>query len=968
MKDGLLTWQSRLEAHFAGLCKQRLVGKPGHPIYALEHGLSISELNELAELLRSHIKSRRPSRDHALPWIVYAAEIGYEFFGNEYWQTFERRTPGWLEHGERGWIRRCFYSFQERFSGAIPSGAWANQFSIICWPITHAILPRDLQRQLAQVLYDLRHLFSAEFFESPLTLGESIAARSWNSTSRFQNLVQDPKLVGQIAAALLLQGEFGTGSLIHAGTLKRISQDLERERQARHWLRGARRIAQERAKVRGLAFGGHRIFKVGQVEEARAQVVDLGIEPRVVLTPADTNKGVWQVWLEIPDLTHLLLKFPAAKDALTNSRCVVTGASGAPLARGRCLYGTNRVKMGRWPRTDETLLRFERADAHLQFLLRTECLLRPGDIRLLRIASDGLAYESRSLGVRPGQSYVVASTRVGFDDNEYLRPVQLGCDGVHGTLLELPNALTDDWENLLQRIGLGQSKSIEVWPAGLGAVVWDGEGYGEWLASERPCLGVCTDHPVHSLVIALDGSTVDALELSPVEPGTPMFVELPALPVGMHTVRVSSRTDSTVRASALGDLNVVMRVREVLPWSPGVTPQGPLAFQIDPSTPSLEQLWERRVQLTIQGPSCRHVRCKVSLVDNDADHPLHSRTLPSLVFPVGPDQWTAHFERHFASQKQAASAYDIARKCVIEFRADELGGFTVEFDREFVPLRWTLRRESGRYMARLYDDTGDDTKPQVVRVAYETPVVEERLELASRYEIPCTGGMYLARTPGKLAAILTPPTNVGLENLRCEPRIDAPARSLTALQTALTALEDWGNARLPGDFLVKRRRFDVLRALTRHVFGLLGGSNWFQAEEGMRSSRRDLGAFVNAISRRREEDAIGVALERDGTILAESELAERVARFGELVRKYLPIHDKAEAHWYGEFALRLASSPIDLRTWAGEQYENGISYLFMDQTTLARAARYLVLVVDQFLESQTTGSELYAGWDWSWSV
>ena len=39
---------------------------------------------------------------------------------------------------------------------------------------------------------------------------------------------------------------------------------------------------------------------------------------------------------------------------------------------------------------------------------------------------------------------------------------------------------------------------IEVWPVGLGAMTWDGEGRAEWLADERPCLALCADHDLTS--------------------------------------------------------------------------------------------------------------------------------------------------------------------------------------------------------------------------------------------------------------------------------------------------------------------------------------------------------------------------------------------------------------------------------------------------------------------------------------
>jgi hypothetical protein len=56
---------------------------------------------------RLSINSR--SRVLRLPvtgWLgVYSAEIGYEYSGEEYWQTFAERTPGWAGYGDRNFIR-----------------------------------------------------------------------------------------------------------------------------------------------------------------------------------------------------------------------------------------------------------------------------------------------------------------------------------------------------------------------------------------------------------------------------------------------------------------------------------------------------------------------------------------------------------------------------------------------------------------------------------------------------------------------------------------------------------------------------------------------------------------------------------------------------------------------------------------------------------------------------------------------
>jgi len=189
-------WNKRLAEHFGALARDR----QNIPRFALEHGLATAELLALQNELRIHIRSSVPGRNHGLVWVVYAAEIGYGYAGNEYWQTFEEKTPGWTLNGRRDWIRDAFIAFQKEYASAKPSGPWAENFSIIAWPITHAILPRDLQQQLARILYDLRHSFSAELFDEPQRLGEFIAARSWNaSESSSQPGVGTPLLVSRIS-------------------------------------------------------------------------------------------------------------------------------------------------------------------------------------------------------------------------------------------------------------------------------------------------------------------------------------------------------------------------------------------------------------------------------------------------------------------------------------------------------------------------------------------------------------------------------------------------------------------------------------------------------------------------------------------------------------------------------------------------------------------------------------------------
>ena len=68
--------------------------------------------------------------------------------------------------------------------------AWAKNFTIICWPIANAILPKDLQRHLAGVLFEISHLFSPAILSDPLALGALIEAHSEWTNSRFRQFAQ----------------------------------------------------------------------------------------------------------------------------------------------------------------------------------------------------------------------------------------------------------------------------------------------------------------------------------------------------------------------------------------------------------------------------------------------------------------------------------------------------------------------------------------------------------------------------------------------------------------------------------------------------------------------------------------------------------------------------------------------------------------------------------------------------------
>lgn len=965
-------WHARLASHFEALAARRHSGSGTPPVFALEHGLDDAEIEFLSRTVRTYIRSRAPSWQHRLPWIVYAAEFGYGYSGNEYWQSFEAGTPGWKARGDRYWIRKCYRWFQRTYGGANPSGPWAGHFSIICWPITHAVLPKDLQRQLARVLYEIRGSFSQAVFTDPAALGELVTTRSWTASERFQHFVQERQLVGQIAAALLLEGESGTDSLLDAPTLRRISRDLDEERRGREWLRAARSSARERARVRGLAREPSRKTGPRRTEEARAEVAALGIEPRLVLRPGDVEGTSWSVSIEIPDLSSLCRRFPDTQPVLTQSRCRVAGYEGRPIARGRFLYGAQQLSLSRWPDPNEVFLRFEQSHPDLEFILKTECLLRPGPPWLFRIASDGLAYECRGLRVRPGQRYVVLDTQVAaFAD--VVKPVDVECRGTRGTLLELPAAIGSHLEEAIRGLGLTQSRLFEVWPAGLAPVYWDGEGYGEWLAGERPTLGIQNDHALGMIRVSIDGQRASPLELTGVTPGEPIFVKMPPLPIGVHTMRVDTAFVGDANAESLGHLKVAMGVREAPPWHHGVNPSGPLSVRVDPLNPTLEELWDGQIEIEVLGPRGRAVKCEIALLHRGKERPA-ARIVRRLELPITPGKWRSHFENGFRTKKEVQRRYDGAYACRVHFTADELGTFELLCEREFAPLRWAVAgRRNRKPIVQLIDDSGRTEVPRVSHYTLEKPAAEVNLDFSGEYEVSAPGGLFLARQGGFSAGIIVVPRRLqSFGDLTNSPVIPSQPRSLPTVLDALDLGHKWANARSSGDILSVTSRRKTLHVIVRHAVGLIGGEGWAKAEADFEEgSARDLSILVRAVTRRSDELRFASTLAREATGLAQTSTGERVGRFAELVGAHGVLREREgdgrvsrDPEWMAELALRLASNPRDAVAWAAADGRAAVARL-MEVPILARAARFVVLATHNCSDAGATPGEVYAGWAWT---
>ena len=218
-----------------------------------------------------------------------------------------------------------------------------------------------------------------------------------------------------------------------------------------------------------------------------------------------------------------------------------------------------------------------------------------------------------------------------------------------------------------------------------------GRGGVEWTTTDAPCIGLCSDSPTDVLEVALGD---DAVRIECPTPGVPIFLQLPPLARGRHTLRVLSTQRADGSDFTESD-TLTIDAREPRPWNPGSSSASAFYVIAEPSNASLEQLWEGEVAFQVFGSASQRVNSEVSLFERASTGSLLTKHLPPLRPPVSTDAWRTHFDRHFRDREEAQNAYDLAHSCQVHIAAAELGQFTYEAERAFVPLRWVAQRTRG---------------------------------------------------------------------------------------------------------------------------------------------------------------------------------------------------------------------------------------------------------------------------------
>ena len=932
--------QQCVEKHFDTLKRKR--DASGFPVFALEHGLDETNLGQVRSMLHSTLHGR-PSSRYWLLWVVYATELGYGYEGDEYWSSFEEQTPGW-EYQHRTRIKTWFCKFQNTYGGVVPSGPWAEHFSIIAWPITHAILPRYLQLQFAKLLYDLRFRLASRTSLDARSIGRLLAFHASQATKRFGVFLEQEELTGQIVLALL-GGESSEGMLIHSMTLKRIVADLEEVRSARDWLKETRREVSDRFKGIGRGDGSF-LPRLPRNRPTRAfpDVSKLSIRPGLFLRHAGAGK--WSVFLEVKSFRPVAALSNELHSFLGRTRCRLNGADDLK-PTGWLLSGSRKGTLRSWPDPASPLIHFEQSDPVMDHILESECRLHHGSLWLFRLGPDGIARHITSRIVRPDVRYIVVTTAPAPDKLKGITPCDLDCEGVNACRLSMPSSVSAEMTARLASLGLHVARTVRIWPAGLPGRGWDGEGSSEWLTTEAPCFGVDYDHPVESISFRLNDEPETLIHTEGA--GHPLFVRLPRMPAGAHKLVVKSNRApelESVAPTPPAEGFVRLAVRDPEPWTSGVASHSSMIVRVDPDNADLDTFWRNRVKLSVNGPESFAATLRVALQSADGRQVL-SEQVGTMDLPIMPEAWHSRFER-FLKDETHASRYLEAAVCTLTICADALGTCTLRFEHDPVPVRWVIRFQRGNVIIRLVDDSGQEgTDPTVNFHSMERPFESMQLTLdnaRSDCVVEPPGGLFVA-THGRYrdAVFVSAGTaQQGFQGLRVKSHFPESSRSAHALSSYLRLLGRWSDARLFG-FLASIRHHQIMNGAMGALRKVLCGERWMRAEMRFRghpethASLELLAAAVDKHSRFGE-----VLLDRSKT-----DGAVTSAWFVDAASRNNVCRDRD----LSQFALGLASDepPVFAEVIDNPDLEPLLTKL-TDNPAILRSARLLTLILNSASE------------------
>lgn len=842
MSSNLSAYEARLREHFSSLAASKKDLGLSHPVFCLEHCLSASEVNDLGAELSTSLRSvNGMSESFWLSWLVHAVEQGYDFDGLEYWRSFAERTQNWDAYGNRNQLRSWFKKFSKTYSGATPSGSWASHYAYISWPITNALLPRDLQVQLAHSLFNARHHIRRISGMAPSEMGRMVADRTQASTSRYRFFLQQEDLVGHIVHALL-QEDASNQSAIYAPTLSRITTDLNTKGNAREWLNDARRYY---ARISFDLPSPKQTFSSSFDPAPMAALATTYGLDRPLLIPSlslhHVPNGSWSVVALIPSFQTLLNLHPEFRRHLDRVRVIMPAYGPQPSPGISLLSGISprQRTLKAWPPTRECLLQFDLPLPDFDQLVQNECRLEAAVFWLFKQREDGTASHISSLLIRPSAKYILISRDI--RRIAALGPqVVVNCEGVSGVSLEIPSVVDRVLEAKLKGAGLQVQRSAKIEPIGLVPRHWDGELGGEWLTTETPCFSITRDHEFDSYQLVVNGGPAHTVACGTSQ--SSIFL-IENLGVGQHELTISTwRTEASPMGSypkQCGSHILRLHVREPTAWVRGSLCHAAIVVDVNPPSPSMDDFLAERVELSVEGDRARTATCTLVLTDASgttvAEHPVLSHPLP-----VKQDVW-AEAQHKFLTNGADGQDFLSAAGGYILIETADLGEYRIHLHRDPHPLRWAYRASKNVAKLRLIDE-GIESETTVTRYDFTRPFVPITVDKDAAFkgiDVAVVNSLFVAEADGELHAAVVSASTIGKSFDWFDVKFDvSEIRKVRDPSALLEWRELWTNA-WPCSAISRHKQRRVVKEIHTQLIACVCGIPWSNQERSLHGRRTE---------------------------------------------------------------------------------------------------------------------------------
>lgn len=813
--------QKQLAEHFLGL--RTLREKAGGAVFAIEHPLAPAQLAFLRDALRAALERDQRLSDQAwLVWVVLATEAGYDYSGEEYWQSFGDQFLIWDRLGNRNQLREWFQRFARAYHGFQPVGPWAEHRTIICWPISHAILPRDLHAPFMRAFHLLRHELAARSDASADELGTRFAEHAPTTSHRLTSFLEQHAIVGQLVLGLVSDAPAEEDNWIARHARARIVADLERDAMLSACLSDTRRVFRD-ARLRV----SRNLARSAQVRRDDPSRPGSANRRSMRLVAVRDGAAAWSLRIALPSLAARAVKDASVKQAM--GRAIVAFLDSPTRQRPGNVLLQPRIErpLAELPLPGTALVRFdERLGARFPWM-DAEYRFPEGVRWLLHLDADDRAQEVLGAHVRPGHSYLLV-TRTVLSVPRALQPWcaqhKSATQNAHITEIIVPNMVGSEHVTALDALGLGFRLQVTVAAAGLVPRPVLSTGATEWREGEEIILALSADHAVRSYRLRING----VAHPLPVRDAASVLVSLGVLEAGDYAVDVDgiigTPRDERVLTGHM-QIRVCSRTAELM----SATHQAGIVAELVPSNARLEDVLSGHAQIDVFGPRGREIdaRCELLLARN---RPLETVALGRLRLPITGDQVTRALRLHEVELLASREAH-------IVFDSGELGRAGIHIAHgAAAPLRWIVKRGAHETSVCLIDETDEpDVKIVAANAGQPDRFQAMKIDLRTSDLVVVPPGVLLcASLKGRQYPVFVsmPPSQQmqSLQDLGMTISLNPRKTGAAHFINYLNLLRLWSRTRVYGGLGIVRRD-QIVRAIRERLMGIACGVPWAAALE-----------------------------------------------------------------------------------------------------------------------------------------